>query len=67
VTVDALVKLVVEPEDEVITGWQGGVFNFLHRLMPGAVEKMMASRTRKSQFEKAPLAPVTAGSVHDSE
>ena len=66
VTVDALVKLVVEPEDEVITGWQGGVFTFLHKLMPGAVEKMMASRTRKSQFE-APLAPMTAGSVHDSE
>jgi short-subunit dehydrogenase len=66
VTVDALVKLVVEPEDEVITGWQGGVFNFLHKLMPRAVEKMMASRTRKSQFE-SPLAPMTAGSVHDSE
>ena len=66
VTVDALVKLVVEPEDEVITGWQGGVFTFLHKLMPGAVEKMMASRTRKSQLE-APLAPMTSGSVHDSE
>jgi short-subunit dehydrogenase len=67
VTVDALVKLVIEPEDEVITGWQGGVFNFLHKLMPGAIEKMMASNTRKAQFEKAPPAPVTAGNVHDSE
>lgn len=66
VTVDALVKLVIEPEDEVITGWQGGVFNFLHKLMPGAVEKMMASRTRKTQGG-APPAPVTAGTVHDSE
>jgi hypothetical protein len=66
VTIDALVKLVVEPEDEVITGWQGGVFNFLHKLMPRAIEKMMASRTRKTQFEKADAGPVTSGNVHDS-
>lgn len=66
VTIDTLVKLVAEPEDEVITGWQGGVFNFLHKLMPHAVEKMMAARTRKTQLEKAPRGPVTSGSVHDA-
>jgi short-subunit dehydrogenase len=65
VTIDALVKLVVEPEDEIITGWQGGVFNFLHKLMPRAVEKLMASRTRKTQFEQADAGPVTSGSIHD--
>jgi short-subunit dehydrogenase len=66
VTIDALVKLVVKPEDEVITGWQGGVFNFLHKLMPRAVEKLMASRTNRTQFEEAGAGPVTSGSVHDS-
>jgi short-subunit dehydrogenase len=65
VTIDALVKLVVEPEDEVITGWQGGVFNFLHKMMPRAVEKLMASRTQETQFEKADVGPLTSGSVHE--
>jgi short-subunit dehydrogenase len=66
VTVDALVKLVVEPENEVITGWQGGVFNVLHKLMPSAVEKLMASRTRKVQIDNASQAPITAGNVHEA-
>ena len=66
VTIDALVKLVVEPEDEIITGWQGGVFNVLHKLMPKAVEKLMASRTRKVQIDEAALAPITAGNVHEA-
>jgi short-subunit dehydrogenase len=65
VTIDALVKLVVEPEDEIITGWQGDVFNFFHKLMPGAVEKAMASRTHKTQFEDSPAAPLTSGAVHE--
>jgi short-subunit dehydrogenase len=66
VTIDELVRLVVDPEDEVITGWQGGVFNLFHKLMPHAVEKMMAARTRKEQLEKAAPAPVMAGNVHDA-
>jgi len=64
VTVDALVKLVIEPEEEIITGWQGKMFNFLHRLMPGAIEKLMASNTEKAQLKKPPPAPSTSGSVH---
>lgn len=64
VTIEALVKLVAHPEDEMITGWQGGAFNLFHKLMPGAVEKMMASRTEKAQLEQAPLAPITSGTVH---
>lgn len=63
VTIDALVKLVIEPQDEIFTGWQGGMFNFLHHLMPGTVEKMMAANTTKAQFQDAPPAPNTAGTV----
>jgi short-subunit dehydrogenase len=64
VTIDALVKLVAEPEDEVITGWQGGVFDFLHRLMPKAIERLMAKNTETSQLEAAPPGPKTSGTVH---
>jgi hypothetical protein len=64
VTIDALVKLVVDPEDEVITGWQGGVFNFMHRLLPNAVEKRMARNTRRAQLENAPPGAIHSGTVH---
>lgn len=66
VTIDALVKLVVEPEDEVITGWQGGVFNFMHRLLPNAIEKLMARNTRKAQLENAPPGAIHSGTVHQA-
>lgn len=64
VTIDALVRLVAEPEDEVITGWQGGVFAFLHRLLPGAVDRMMARRTENAQLDDAPPGPMTSGIIH---
>jgi short-subunit dehydrogenase len=64
VTIDALVKLVVEPEDELITGWQGGVFNVLHHLMPRAVEKLMAKNATEAQLDDAPPVRVTSGSIH---
>ena len=64
VTVNALVKLVGEPEDEVITGWQGGPFSFLHRLMPKAIERLMAKNTTTvQQSSEEPAAP-TSGNVH---
>jgi short-subunit dehydrogenase len=64
VTIDALVGLVAEPDDEVITGFQGKVFNVLHLLMPRAVERMMAKNTEKAQLKDAPPAPVTSGTIH---
>ncbi len=64
VTIDALVKLVLHPQDEVITGWQGNVFDVLHRLMPKAVEAMMTKNTADSQLKNADPEPITSGSVH---
>jgi short-subunit dehydrogenase len=64
VTIDALVRLVVEPQDEVITGWQGSVFDWLHRLMPKTVEGVMTKNTADSQLTNAQPGPVTSGSVH---
>jgi len=63
-TIDELVKLVVEPQDEVITGWQGKFANVLHHLMPRAVEKFMAVNTEKAQLDDPPAAPATSGNVH---
>jgi short-subunit dehydrogenase len=65
VTIDALVSLVAEPRDEVITGGQGIVFDVLHRLMPNAVEWMMTKNVEKVQVENAPPAPTTSGNVHN--
>lgn len=64
VTIDKLVELVAEPQDEVITGWQGKVAEFLHRLMPGAVERVMASNAEKAQLKEPPPAAPTSGNVH---
>jgi len=64
VTVDALVRLAVKPEDEVITGTQGKFANILHHLMPHAVEKLMTLNTEKAQLHDAPPAPTTPGTVH---
>ena len=64
VTVDAIVGLLENPQDEIITGWQGGPFGFLHRLMPKAIERMMAAKTLKAQLQDPPPAPATAGNVH---
>jgi short-subunit dehydrogenase len=65
VTIDALVKLVIEPEDEIITGRQGPMFNILHHLMPHAMEKMMASKTEKVQLDNPAPAVKKSGSVHE--
>lgn len=64
VTIDALVELVAKPEDEVITGRQGPIFEFLHRLLPNAVERLMARNTERAQLDKAPPGPVTPGTIH---
>ena len=64
VTVDAIVGLLEKPEDEIITGWQGGPFSFLHRLLPKAIERLMATNVAHAQLEDAPAGPKTSGTVH---
>ena len=64
VTVDAIVGLIEKPEDEIITGWQGGPFSFLHRLLPKAIERLMATNVAQAQLEDAPPGPKTSGTVH---
>jgi short-subunit dehydrogenase len=61
--VDVIVKLATDPEDEVSVGAAGKLFTFLHQLAPGLVESMMATQTRKSEFDKSPEQRPHAGSV----
>ncbi len=62
--VDTIVRLATEPQDEVIVGNAGKVFNLAHHLMPGLVEGLMARQTHKEQMENSPPAPMTHGSLH---
>ncbi len=40
------------------------VANFLHHLMPNAVEKFLAVDTEKAQLQDAPPGPKTSGTIH---
>jgi short-subunit dehydrogenase len=64
-TIDTMVRMAIEPEDEVAVGTAGKAATFLHHLMPGIVESMMARQTRKAEFDDAPQAPPKTGSVRE--
>jgi short-subunit dehydrogenase len=66
-TVDTIVRMALDPEDEVAVGGAGKAATFLHHLMPGIVESMMARQTRKAEFDKAPAAEPKSGSVHEPQ
>ena len=66
-TIDTIVRMAIDPEDEVSVGTAGKVSTFLHHLMPGIVESMMANRTHKAEFEKSPTAPPKSGSLREPE
>jgi short-subunit dehydrogenase len=66
-TIDVIVRMAIDPEDEVSVGTAGKAATFMHHLMPGLVESMMAKRTRQSEFEKSPPAGPKSGSVQEPE
>jgi short-subunit dehydrogenase len=61
--IDTLVRLVQRPEDEVLVGATGKMFNVMHNLMPTTIEHYMADQTYKAQSEKSPPAPHSDGAV----
>ena len=63
--VDMIVRMTVEPEDEVTVGTAAKVMEFAHRLFPDTTEAMMARQTHKAEFEEAPPGPETSGSLHE--
>jgi len=66
-TVDIIVRMAIDPEDEVSVGTAGKISTFMHHLMPGIVESMMARQTHKAQFENSPTAERKSGSVREPE
>lgn len=63
--VDVIVRMAQDPEDEITVGAAAAVMEFAHRLFPSLTESMMARQTHKSEFEKAPPASETSGSLHE--
>jgi len=66
-TIDTIVRMAIDPEDEVSVGTAGKISTFMHHLMPGIVESMMARQTRKAEFDKAPAARPKSGSVREPD
>jgi hypothetical protein len=62
--IDTIVRLVREPQDEVIVGGAGKAAAAAHALAPGLTRRMMARQTHSAQMEQAPRARHTAGAVH---
>lgn len=64
-TVEAIVRVAVQPTKELAVGWkaQGAVLG--HRLWPGLAERVAADIVHRAQIETAPPAPATAGSLHE--
>lgn len=63
--IEALVKLAVEPEDEVAVGTGGNSNILMHNLVPGVSEAMMGTLTHQAQIENAPVEAPTAGNLHE--
>jgi short-subunit dehydrogenase len=63
--VAAMVKLAVEPEDEVAVGTGGNSNILMHNLVPGVSEAMMATLTHQAQMEKAPPEAPSPGSLRE--
>jgi len=66
-TIDVIVRMATDPEDEISVGTAGKISTFMHHLMPGIVESMMGRQTRKAQFDDAPPAQPTSGSLREPE
>ncbi len=63
--IDAIVRMVEKPEDEVIVGTAGKIANAVHSIFPGLTENFLGRQAHKSQIEDPPVADPTHGSIHE--
>ncbi|HEX4869608.1 MAG TPA: SDR family NAD(P)-dependent oxidoreductase [Moraxellaceae bacterium] len=61
--VATLLRVAVEPRDEVIVGYAGRIANLAHALAPKAVETLFGLETHRLQFRKAAPSAFTSGAV----
>lgn len=64
--VNVIVRLAIDPEDEVVVGRVPKMMAIGHNLMPGATEKMMGKEAHKTVTEAAPEPP-TGGALREPE
>jgi short-subunit dehydrogenase len=62
--VKTILRLVTDPEDEVVVGAAGKVMTGVHEMARRPTEAAIGKQTRKAQ-EKAPPAENTSGSLHE--
>ncbi|HEV7277581.1 MAG TPA: SDR family NAD(P)-dependent oxidoreductase [Devosiaceae bacterium] len=63
--IDVIAGLLEHPKDEVVVGNLGKLAAGANALLPGVTEKTMAQLAQKQQYELAPAAPDTSGSLHE--
>lgn len=61
---DTIVRLAINPKDEVQAGAAGAAIVQLHQWFPGLAERLMGNQTHSAVIEKAPPAEPTEGNLH---
>jgi len=62
--VEAIVWASVHPREELPVGWKASGATVSHRLMPDLTERISANISHRMQYETAPPAPATSGTLH---
>lgn len=62
--IDAIVWVSVHPREELAVGWKAKAAYTGARVLPDLTERVAANVAHRYQFETAPPAPPTSGSVH---
>lgn len=65
--VDVIVRLAIDPEDEVSVGAAAKIMTFAHNIAPDTTELVMGKQAHKATMEKAPPAADREGSVHEPQ
>lgn len=62
--VDVLVRLAMQPEDEVMVGGAAKLTDVAHHLAPETAERLWARQVHKTQMEEAAPASAQSGALH---
>lgn len=63
--VEAIVRMSLDPQDELAVGWKAKGAYAGHRLMPDLGGRVAANLFNRAQMKDAPPAPATSGALHE--
>lgn len=63
--VEAIVRMSLQPRDELAVGWKSKAAYAGHRLMPDLGTRAAANLFQRAQMDEAPPAPPTSGALHE--